>query len=858
MLMEEASVEALTEGEQKAGKVRNAGGMKLVYKRLKELTSDTIAEGEADLEEQKKNRKACASQKAVSDGLIKDASGSIQQAIDQTKEDLITIVDNEQNWETAIAEQVKVHAEFQAIFPQRRTIADETAVRVDERNKALDVITKATFVVCEKFIRFKNTVQCKRIKAEPDVVEPKTPPFNITEAIKKSMARDKETTAAYEASKAAAWADLAEADKKKEGSDDPEGKGRRSEVTKMQATRQKPMLAEGVSMEDSALTSEEEQGLTELKKVTAGAIPGRDPRTGVPLGQLLIALKKGKTRKAFNLVQILLDVKEQIHAEQLSDKMSLMKTLNGYYKKSWDLQARLKRSKEYQDRLTGDTATRRARIAKLLKEKDENMNMIKNQRRMVVAEEGRCEALESAYGERDAIRQEDIQNVAKLVSLLRSLYEKKYPTDCLKGLFPDASGKAPLCSGEKMGWCVYKAPTGSGQRCSCWPGYYGPKCQYTLCNGFGPLGYESHQAGACSGHGKCDRMQGKCTTCEANYFHGPKKACEYRHCPASGLKNKVVDDKCSGHGKCDLNRGTCDCQVGFSGEACAHQKCPGPGGVLYRYDSPSACSGRGACNDKNGKCDCEHPYFGKDCNQRTCPGDCLGRGKCDEVSGKCFCKSPFTGPRCEFQICPANCVSQEQGWCNMLTGKCLCKYGHGGRACRKVTHCKAIQRKELNWYTLWDKPGWALCPSGQSLNGLYRSKCNTLSCVNSARCSGVCETQTRKTQLDEQLEVRHCYHSLSWYGTFDKQGWSMCEPNYFVSGLYRDGDSLYNLQMAKCCSFKDSRWVNCEEVSFGFKFAGKGWVDAPKGKWYTGFYRGKGQGLGDIQKAKACTIARGF
>ena len=46
--------------------------------------------------------------------------------------------------------------------------------------------------------------------------------------------------------------------------------------------------------------------------------------------------------------------------------------------------------------------------------------------------------------------------------------------------------------------------------------------------------------------------------------------------------------------------------------------------------------------------------------------------------------------------------------------------------------------------------------------------------------------------------------------------------------------------------------------SFGFKFAGKGWVDAPKGKWYTGFYRGKGQGLGDIQKAKACTIARGF
>jgi len=110
----------------------------------------------------------------------------------------------------------------------------------------------------------------------------------------------------------------------------------------------------------------------------------------------------------------------------------------------------------------------------------------------------------------------------------------------------------------------------------------------------------------------------------------------------------------------------------------------------------------------------------------------------------------------------------------------------------------------------------------------------------------------------KQLATRHCYHSLSWYSSFDTQGLSSCEPNYFIAGLYRSGDSLYNLQMAKCCSFRGARWVKCEKNNWGTGFSQKGWVVAAKDKWYTSLWRGQGHQLKDLQQAKACGYAKGF
>merc|ERR1712100_514303 len=131
-----------------------------------------------------------------------------------------------------------------------------------------------------------------------------------------------------------------------------------------------------------------------------------------------------------------------------------------------------------------------------------------------------------------------------------------------------------------------------------------------------------------------------------------------------------------------------------------------------------------------------------------------------------------------------------------------------------------------------------------------------MSCIDSAKCSGLCEEAS--TTETNAMEIRHCYHSLRWYDSFDEEGWSSCEPNYFVSGIYRSCDSLYCLQMAKCCSFKKSRWAQCEEVNWGAKFNKKGWVEAPENKWIVGFWRGAGQQLQNLDKAKVCTFAQGF
>jgi hypothetical protein len=370
--------------------------------------------------------------------------------------------------------------------------------------------------------------------------------------------------------------------------------------------------------------------------------------------------------------------------------------------------------------------------------------------------------------------------------------------------------------------------------------------------------YRHDEESACSGFGHCNKMTGKCDTCVETYFHGPKEACDLKRCPGSGENEDIVDDKCSGHGSCDIQHGMCTCDFEYSGQGCFFHKCTSSNTVLYPYESPNACDGHGACDFVSGKCNCESPYSGESCQKKACKANCMDRGKCEEATGTCFCEEPFYGPRCEFSKCPDDCTSDAHGWCDANTGKCLCKYGYGGDACKKAHYCEAEGRhtEDTNWYRLWDNPGWALCPEGQGLHALFRSNCETLSCLNSGKCAGLCEQNAGQNAT--QLEVRHCYHSLSWYESFDQEGWSSCEPNYYVSGLYRSCDSLYCLQMAKCCSFKGARWANCEMVDWGMQWKEEGWVQAPANKWITELWRAKGHQLRDMQKAKVCTYAKGF
>jgi hypothetical protein len=299
--------------------------------------------------------------------------------------------------------------------------------------------------------------------------------------------------------------------------------------------------------------------------------------------------------------------------------------------------------------------------------------------------------------------------------------------------------------------------------------------------------------------------------------------------------------RCSGHGRRIMNeetgityedgydtvKGECHCVITgdhqYWGAGCEKKKCPHSNGQYYPSDSTGACEGRGGCNDRNGACTCNNPYYGEACENERCFRDCGpgGHQVCNVKTAQCACPTEYGtinfqkyGEACEFRECPENCGSaKSRGVCNRVNGQCLCRYGYSGHACWETTRCSASVQPnaitaEQNWWTVWDKPGWITCPKGQYLYSLKRSKCDALSCIDEGGCAAACEGTGKSGIVYTQ---RHCYHDLRWYNSFDKgpvegdltglkNGWSKCLTDYYVSGLYRSGESLYELQMAKCCN----------------------------------------------------------
>jgi len=829
IMMEQMSVDALA--QRKA----DQGGMKLVYKRIADLYAKTVQEGKEDKKMITTSRKECLKTYKSTSRMITTATTTQADNDNLMKGDAIQINKNRAAWELSVESVEKVHKEFEALMKDRATQSAEVAERVDERAKALDVMQKAIFIVCEKFKRFQNTAQCIRIKSQPDVEEPAQ--SSLPKNIGKELRNEKRKTRMYEQSMEEKWAQLKKADEKKVGKGNPE-----------ELPLPSTLAESNNEVLDAPPTANEQKELKTLKHLS---LTPMQSRFAVPINELVIALSEGKKKKAINIVQILIDVKNAVHKEQNTEKMEFMAALDSFYAKTWQFQSQLAQEKKLQDDKMSDSEMRRLRIAEKAKDNELQRQMIKKQKKIKWGEEDRCGKVEEEYGVRTAIRAEDLENLTKLTSLLRALYNQVMPVQCPKGLFPPKS----LCTHQDHGWCVFASHKGEEQRCSCNAGFYGKACEFKMCPGLGKTTYRHDMESACSGHGQCNKMNGQCEKCVEGYYHGPKSSCDYKKCPGSGAQGDIMDGKCSGHGKCDKIRGFCRCDYEFSGEGCFHRKCPASNSVLYPMTSGNACDGRGACSPKTGKCSCKAPYSGKTCEEKACPANCMNRGACNDATGKCFCKEPFFGPKCEFMNCPDGCSGG--GWCDNLTGKCLCKMGHGGKACRKVQYCdaKTNNTPEANWYTLWDKPGWALCPPGQALHALYRTKCQALSCLNSAKCSGLC---LGAGKVADQMKVRHCYHALEWYNSFDKEGWSSCDPNYFVMGLYRSCDSLYCLNLAKCCSFKGARWAQCEEINWGPKFNTQTWAEVTAGKWITALYRSKGHELQNLDKAKACSFAKGF
>jgi hypothetical protein len=425
----------------------------------------------------------------------------------------------------------------------RKAMAATVRAEVDEKNKAIDVLVKAAFLVCERFPRYKNTKECRIIISEPDVDEPiryDTLPYD---------AAKKATIEAHAAKLPSGddniwytrWKSRATADQKKIGAKDPEG------LLKPVAEEEKKVesLESSVELIDMGEEAHENHGATALSEAEESATreleilsKGADLRSqyAVPLSELALSIRNGDTKRSKSIVTIIMEVLNETREEVSKAKAIFQVKMDDYYKTSMAYKGiMLNCETDQKNHMTILERNRIMIIEKMASTEKERLssNLALKSRKQT---EHACWKDEETYSLAEAINKEDLENLYKLKSLLRSLYNKKHPKAC-----PKFGGK--MCSSQEAGWCIYtkdKASEGNDQRCSCNVGFYGPACQYKQCPGTAFALYNKGAPGACSDRGECDHTNGLCV-CRKEFYHGPKNACDFKHAPPS--KGGVIDNK---------------------------------------------------------------------------------------------------------------------------------------------------------------------------------------------------------------------------------------------------------------------------------------------------------------------------
>lgn len=252
-------------------------------------------------------------------------------------------------------------------------------------------------------------------------------------------------------------------------------------------------------------------------------------------------------------------------------------------------------------------------------------------------------------------------------------------------------------------------------------------------------------------------------------------------------------------------------------------------------------------------------------------GDCGGKGTFQQLTGRCLCGTGFIGggcvqnsqgaeecQTCQYKACPKDCYGSTNGgvhpngFCNRNSGKCVCSNTetYNGKT------CKSICRQEgyvADWSRSMDKWGWSVCKAGWLMTGFNTDgNGDALYNIDLGKCEQPCEgTGTDKFDI----KIAHCYHE-NWWKKFDSKGGKFCRRNYFVAGLFRSHcNSLYCLEMAKCCQIKRSMWTKCSWASVNEQNVKSGseaaTVEGDKA-FIAGFYRDTTHTLAGLKYFRHC------
>ncbi|XP_027059482.1 neurogenic locus Notch protein-like [Pocillopora damicornis] len=407
-------------------------------------------------------------------------------------------------------------------------------------------------------------------------------------------------------------------------------------------------------------------------------------------------------------------------------------------------------------------------------------------------------------------------------------------------------------------------------RCDCKSGYDGNNCETDI---------NECSNNPCKNGATCVNLQGshRCD-CKSGY-DGNNCENDINECSNSPCKNGATCVNLVGSYRCD-------CKSGYDGNNCEND-------VNECTNNP--CKNGATCVNLSGghRCDCAKGYSGSSCETAIndcAPDPCLNGGTCvDLVDGfRCDCAAGWLGITCDDTVnfimkkfllfSMATLMMMDQCWSQCRTAnwwgsfdkkgwsKCgsSVEYLKGfyrnnknnndpislleeGRCCKAPSpnQNQASTCKNANWWGVLDKTNrWAFCPTGYFLQGLYRSKNHNIHNIEEGHCC-------RPNNLPSSY--LRCYeHDIS--SSFDNKGWSECDSDHYLTGVYRGGcDKLQCIEKIKCCMMPDS----CKMANWWKAFDKKGWVQCDSTKHYiTGLYRNNNWGKNDkiflLEEAKCC------
>jgi len=826
--------------------------LKKVLDKVDALEAELTMEKNAALDGRKKKEKECQTAIAANDKAIGQMS-SENAASEQKRSDNFAAIDRLHE-NTGMSREKEGGNEKTSLQSMMKTEVDDVKkayddywLNTDDRALVRNILMQAMWLVCTGFRSFRMHPFCVTLRQQPDYAEPKAPqgvvnPTNPSNQYKQNLA----ASTRFAATMAPVWKQQKAADADAVNRGDGDVDMEKGFVNNRAPWGVAPDGTPAVAPTKEMTNDELSQRLSFLIEST-----NAPERVATPLVDFIKFLQQKTgtmSKKSKSLVDTIVAMDTEEGEIQAKEDQEWQDMLIQARKQTVDYSNSMEARRVEQEDNSAEIARRHVAI----EERDDAISA--NEKEIIklgAATRAKIVECDTSYIEFDTIVEmanEELVNIQRLNSLLRFLALGEEAKGCEK-----VGGK--MCTDAEQGTCTWqtrgKDHKGGLQAdeafCACEYGFYGQACELRNCPGFGNIRYKADQDGVCMNKGTCNTEDGTCVKCHKHWYHGPLNKCEYKRCPKEVTKDGVevrmtasdsLDLECSGKGTCNRFTGVCTCNKDnekWYGVHCGYRKCPstdrqGNPVTDVAGTSVHACNGRGVCEtnfagkNKNGKCTCSARFQGNACEFFR--GECVGSGKFQKLTGRCLCEKNYIGggcvknsqgsqecQTCQYKDCPKKCHGAENGgvqpngYCDRVSGKCVCATDttYNGRTCMSICRTEA---KFIDWSRSMDKWGWSVCPKKHLLTGIQSDgQGDALYNINLGKCERPCEGEGSEKRT---IDLGHCYHE-NWWKKFDSKGGKFCRRNYFVAGMFRSHcNSLYCLEMAKCCQVKRSVWNNCQ------------------------------------------------